>query len=111
MAILREVVEWRKPKPANPCRAPDLTDEERTHLRAAIAFLLTRFGGRASLAKAMGIRPVALQGATGKRRSLSASLAIRAARVAGVGVDDILRGHYPPSGACPHCGHCPEPAI
>lgn len=35
----------------------------------------------------------------------NASLAVRVARFAGVGVDDVLAGRFPPPGTCPHCGH------
>jgi hypothetical protein len=35
----------------------------------------------------------------------SPTMAFRVARLAGVGVDDILTGKYPPPGTCPLCGH------
>ena len=37
--------------------------------------------------------------------NVSASLAIRVARLAGVMVDDLLVGKFLPPGACPNCGH------
>jgi hypothetical protein len=36
---------------------------------------------------------------------VSASMAFRVARLAGVTVDDVLVGKFPPPGTCPHCGH------
>jgi hypothetical protein len=32
-------------------------------------------------------------------------MAVRVARLAGVGVDDVLSGRYPAAGTCPMCGH------
>jgi hypothetical protein len=40
---------------------------------------------------------------------VSASLAVRVARLVKVGIDDLLAGKYPPPGACPHCGHVASP--
>ena len=31
-------------------------------------------------------------------------IAFRVARLAKVGVDDVLAGRFPPPGTCPHCG-------
>jgi hypothetical protein len=39
-------------------------------------------------------------------RAVTASLAVRVARLAGVSIDGLLRGDYPPPGTCPYCGHC-----
>jgi hypothetical protein len=30
--------------------------------------------------------------------------------MAGIGVDDVLTGKYPPAGVCAHCGHREEVA-
>ena len=38
------------------------------------------------------------------RRAASPMVAFRVARFAGVGVDDVLTGAFPPPGTCPHCG-------
>ena len=40
---------------------------------------------------------------------VSASLAFRVARLAGVMVDDLLVGKFLPPGACPNCGHVAVP--
>ena len=39
------------------------------------------------------------------RQGASPTLALRIARLVGVGVDDVLGGKYPPAGVCPHCGN------
>lgn len=36
---------------------------------------------------------------------MSASMAIRVARFAGVNIEDVLDGTYPPVKCCHHCGH------
>jgi hypothetical protein len=36
--------------------------------------------------------------------------AYRVARLAGLSVDDVLTGTYPPAGTCAHCGHRKEDA-
>jgi hypothetical protein len=37
--------------------------------------------------------------------TVSASLAYRVARLAEVGIDDLLAGAFPPPNTCPHRGH------
>ncbi len=83
-------------------RASDLTAEEQAKVRAALVFLRLRMGGWAPLAKALCYQESAL---SWKRKPITASLAFRTARLAGVGVDDLLAGAFPPPGTCPHCGH------
>jgi len=39
-------------------------------------------------------------------RPASPTLAFRVARLAGVAVDDLLSGRFPPPGTCAYCGHC-----
>jgi hypothetical protein len=80
----------------------DLTLDEQKHVRAALRFLWARSGGWKPVAKALHTQPLTL---SVRGRPISASLAIRVARLAGVGVDDLLGGKYPPAGMCPHCGH------
>ena len=41
---------------------------------------------------------------------VSASIAVRTARLADVGVDDVLAGKFPPPGTCAYCGHRQENA-
>lgn len=92
------------PAPA-PVKAPpkppkgDLTEEEEARVRAALRYVAR--GGWDALAKGTRYTVKSLKHAA-YERAPSASLAVRLARYAGVGVDELLGGKYPPS--CPHCG-------
>jgi hypothetical protein len=86
-----------------------LTTEEQAHVRAALRFLRARCGGWAPLAKVLRFKRTTL-GRVANGRTVSASVAFRVARLAKVGVDDVLAGRFPPAGACPYCGHCREAA-
>lgn len=68
-------------------------------MRTALRFLRARCGGAKNLAKVLRVDRTTLNAAA------SPTTAFRVARLAGVGVDDVLTGKYPPVGACPHCGH------
>jgi hypothetical protein len=83
----------------------DLTAKEQDHVRAALRFLHVRCGTWRTLSKPLksGWKTLALV-ASGTRPAC-ASLAVRVARLAGVGVDDVLTGRYPLPGTCAHCGH------
>lgn len=81
----------------------DLTAAEVVNVRRALAFLRVRCGGAKTLAKALHAHKSSL----GRP---SASLVFRVARMAGIGVDDVLTGKYPPAGVCAHCGHREEVA-
>ena len=80
----------------------DLTAKEQANVRTAIRFLHARLGRWETLAKALHSHKRSL------RIPASASMAVRVARLAGVGVDAVLTGAYPPAGACAHCGHVTE---
>jgi hypothetical protein len=77
----------------------DLTAEEQKNVLTTLRFLRVRCGGAELLAKSLRVDRRTLN------RPANASVAIRAARLAGVGVDDVLEGRFPPQGTCPHCGH------
>jgi hypothetical protein len=85
----------------------DLTAKEQENVRAALRFIHTRCGTWALAAKAIRAQPNTLR-QTAAGRAVSASMAVRAARFAGVSVDDVLIGRFPPPGTCPHCGHRDE---
>lgn len=88
---------------------PDLTKEEQDNVRRALLFLRARAGGRwAPVAKALRFKQGSLVHVAGGKDSVSASMAIRIARMAQVGIDALLAGEYPAEGTCPHCGHCPD---
>jgi hypothetical protein len=105
VAILRERTVWRKPRPANETRrSSDLTPEEQKNVKAALRFLAKRHGTKRVLAAAMGAAFATVATAMEPHRAVSAGIALRAARVAGVSVEDVLSGAWPIAGSCPHCG-------
>jgi len=83
----------------------DLTAQEQARVRVALTFLRARCGTWAVLAKALSFGESTLANVAGGHKAVTASMAVRVARFAGVGVDEALRGEFPPKGACPHCGH------
>jgi len=105
MAILRERTVWRKPRPANETRrSSDLTPEEQRNVKAALRFLAKRHGTAGKLAVAMSARYATVKAAIDAHRPVSAGVALRASRLAGVPLEDVLSGVWPKAGACPHCG-------
>ena len=102
--ILTERTVWKKPKPENPRYTPDLTAEEIANVKRAISVLRVRFGGYAKLAEAMGTKRSTLLAATERRGKPSVSTALRAARLAGAPLEDLLSGAWPKPGSCPMCG-------
>ena len=105
MAILTEKKVWKRKSTKKP-RGGVLTPEECANVRRALRFLRVRFGNTVTLAEKMGFMKGTIINATGKQCIATAALALSAARLAGVRVDDILAGEWPPEGACPHCGRC-----
>ena len=81
-----------------------MTAAEQAHVLVAVRFLRARCGGWAPLVKALGFTRMTLT------KPASPAVAFRVARLAGVGVDDLLAGKYPPAGTCAHCGHREEVA-
>lgn len=81
----------------------DLSAKEQANVKTAIAFLRARCGLK-PLTKALRFSRDTL------RAPASPTLAYRVAKLAGVPVDDVLTGKYPPPGVCPHCGHRKEDA-
>jgi hypothetical protein len=86
----------------------DLTPQEQTNVRTALKFLRSRCGTWANAAKVLGFNQSTLACVAGAHKAAGASLAVRIARFAKVGVDDVLAGRFPKDGTCPHCGHHPE---
>jgi hypothetical protein len=101
MAILRERIEWSRPRKL---RTPELGLDEQEHAKNAIRFLRVRLGTWADLAAKTGCSEAILRHSQVKRRRVSANVALRIARAAGVPLEDILSGAWP-GHACPHCGH------
>jgi hypothetical protein len=88
--------------------AVDLTTQEQAHVRSALKFLRARLGGWQPLAKVLRLGESTLGNVAGGHRAASIIIAFRVARLAKVGVDDVLAGKFPPPGTCPHCGHRAE---
>lgn len=83
----------------------DLTKEEQTNVRTALKFLRTQSGTWATLGKALGLKRTTLSHVACGAKGVSASLAFRVAKLAGVTLEEVLTGMYPATGTCPHCGH------
>ena len=79
----------------------DLTAKEQANVRAALSFLKARYGVK-PLAKVLRVDRTTLNAPA------TPTTAFRVARLAGVSVDDVLTGKYPPAGTCAHCGHRSE---
>jgi hypothetical protein len=105
--ILRSRVAWAKPREQAETRtSSDLTPTEQANVKAALHFLAKRFGTFRALAEAMGSKRKTVMYAAMKKAGVSAGIALRAARAAGVPLEDLLSGAWPSAGACPHCGRC-----
>lgn len=107
MAILVARTVWRR-EPSRKRRANPMTPEAQANVARALRILRVRYGSWKALAEAMGTTRATLQTVTtpAGRKRLGAGIAIRAAKVAGVPVDDLLAGAWPKDGACPWCGRC-----
>jgi hypothetical protein len=67
--------------------ALSLTEDEVRHLRAAVKGIARSYGGKAGLARALGLGNPTL-----RKRRLSAALAVALWRLTGIGLDVLLRG-------------------
>ena len=104
MTVLTSTKTWRRPETLGKARTPDLTEEERAHVRRAALFLRAQLRGTAKLAAALGLTFATTSRLCGSKGKATGGVAIRVARLAKVAVDTILAGEWPPEGACPHCG-------
>jgi DNA-binding XRE family transcriptional regulator len=105
MRVLTERETWRKPKGSVAQRyTPDLTSDEHANVRRALQVLRRRYGTWDDVAEAMGVKAKTLTKGGGAKSKPSVGLALRAARLVGVPLEDILAGRWPKAGACPMCG-------
>jgi hypothetical protein len=88
-----------------PVATSDFTAEEVACVRAALHFLHVRCGTWEPLAKVLRFKASTLGQVASGHKPVTATLVVRLARFAGVGVDQLLDGSFPASGTCPHCGH------
>ncbi len=108
MAVLTEPRRWRRERVARARRSPDiLSPEESAAVRRALVFLRTKLGGGPKLAEALGVGEDTLSRACWGKTRPGAGLALRTGKLAGVPVEAVLGGAWPPEGACPHCGRGP----
>lgn len=82
----------------------DLTSQEQTHVRTVLRYLRRRLGSLGALADALRFSSHTVKSAAAGSKAITASMALRVARVANLSVDDLLSGHALP-GACPRCGY------
>lgn len=73
-------------------------------MKAALAFLRARYGTWLAVADAMGLKLATVVYAAKRGKGVSAGVALRTARAAGVPAEDLLSGAFPKPGVCPHCG-------
>jgi hypothetical protein len=88
----------------------DLTLDEQERVRSALHYLRLRFGGWKPLGRALHFEETTLIHAAHGRRTATAAMAFRVARLAKVSVDDLIKGRYPDPNACPRCGFIPTAA-
>jgi len=90
-------------KPPIKRRANTLEPEEQENVRGALRALYYRYGSWKAVEDGMGIGKNQLKTVMGKSRELSAGMAIRAAKLAGVPVEDVLSGALKAPAKCPTC--------
>jgi hypothetical protein len=105
MAVLRERTVWKKPRAARAVECIDhLSPEQEANVRAAMNVLRVRFGNWHAVGKAMRVNRQKVARVMRGHGRVTAGLAVRAAMLAGVPVDDVLSGAFPKPGSCPMCG-------
>lgn len=102
MAALSHPVAWRRE--AKRDVDPDLSPQERENVRKAVRYLVQRFGGYSKLADAMRVKETRIKYALSGAGTVSAAVALRAAKAAKVPLETVLAGAWPKPTACPHCG-------
>jgi len=85
-----------------PSSQDEFTAQEQLCVRAALRFLRSRCGTWGTLARALRLGDSTIANVACGHKGVTATLAVRIAKFAGVGVDDVLCGRFP--GTCPHCG-------
>ena len=84
--------------------AADLTTDEQEHVRVALKHLHAIYRQWKLLGPMLRIKAQSVKNIAHGYGCVSASIAFRVARLAGVPMEDLLRGCYPPPGTCKHCG-------
>lgn len=85
------------------CPRARLTEKEQANVRKAPRYFACRAGGWRPMQEALSFKKTLTNVSEG-HNGVRPNLAFRLARMAGVAVDDVLNGTFPPAEACPHCG-------
>jgi hypothetical protein len=80
-----------------------LTDEEQENVRRALHYLHARIGAWIGTARAVRIKRATLRRVRAGQR-VRLYLARKVATIAGVSIEDLRAGQFPPPGTCPNCG-------
>lgn len=80
-----------------------LTDAEQANVRAALRHFKRRVGSWKNLSPALGFGKMTISLVASGNKPVSTKMAYCVARFAGVGVDAVLTGRFPPPVTCPHC--------
>jgi hypothetical protein len=104
MPILRERTVWQREPKKKRLRSEHLDAEQEANVVRALVFLGKRHGGLNPLSRHMGAARTTVTRAVHGHRRISAALALRVAKIAGVSLADVLDGRFPRAGQCPMCG-------
>jgi hypothetical protein len=83
----------------------DLSLVEQEHVRNALIFLKIRVNGWKPLAKVLHFEETTVINCGNGKRTITASMAFRIARLVKVPIDDLLAGKFPEADVCPRCGY------
>lgn len=90
---------------AKPISTLDLTVQEQEHVRNALIFLKVKLGTWKCVARVLHFEETTLVNVANNKRTITANVAFRLARLVKVKVDDLITGTWPPVGMCPRCGY------
>jgi hypothetical protein len=93
---------------AKPISTLDLTVQEQEHVRNALIFLRAKLGTWKCVARVLHFEETTLMNAANSKRTITANMAFRLARLVKVKVDDLISGQWPEPGLCPRCGYRDE---
>jgi plasmid maintenance system antidote protein VapI len=96
-----------RPRPRQNSKS-DLLPQEGANVCTALLFLRGKSGNWQAVADGIGYECSSVMTMSRGERAITGSMAMRTARFAGVSVDDLLAGKYPPPGTCPKCGYLPD---
>lgn len=102
MSILTAKRTWTRTSKRRVLRV--LTQTQSANVRRVLRLLAAEHGSNTKLASVLCMTPRALERARSPSRRISMELTFVVARIAGVGVDDVLAGRWERH-VCPQCGH------